>query len=114
MLLRRISLCHRKRLTSIPVDALYPGPKYRPAPLPKRPAFRSRPGCLEGRLQALDSLALIEHVLAHLAVLIPQGQPHPVEGQSMGLALAVFHERIKGVHECPGIAHGGEWPGYIA
>src|SRR4030095_17200688 len=47
-------------------------------------------------------------------LLIPRAQPHPVEVQSLGLALAVVHERIKGVQECPGIAHGGEWPGDIA
>src|SRR5262245_37781189 len=46
MLLRRLRLGHRKCLTAIPVDALQPGPKYRPAPPPKGPAFRSRPCCL--------------------------------------------------------------------
>jgi hypothetical protein len=66
-----VLLGHRKRLTAISVDALQPGSKYRPAPPPYGPAFGSRPCCPQGRLYEFESIAVMEHALAHLAVRLP-------------------------------------------
>src|SRR5678815_3176486 len=56
MLLRRIILRDRKRVTAIPVDALQPDSKYRPTSPPNGPAFCSCPCCPQGRFQEFESI----------------------------------------------------------